>query len=80
MVPMAGMGTMASGFLVKYFAMSCEKTMKFSIMFLIMSLILSPMYLIYCDHSPVVGVETSYPPPDARFVGRNVFNEHRGLV
>ncbi|GMR30135.1 hypothetical protein PMAYCL1PPCAC_00330, partial [Pristionchus mayeri] len=61
MVPMAGVGTMLSGFIVQHFRLSCVKTLKFSIGLLLMSLLLTPMYLIYCDHDPLVGMEKHYP-------------------
>ncbi|CAJ0583631.1 unnamed protein product, partial [Mesorhabditis spiculigera] len=61
MVPMAGIGTMVSGFIVQHFRLSCCQTIKFSICLLALSLLLTPMYLIYCDHDPLVGVEQHYP-------------------
>ncbi|KHN74701.1 Solute carrier organic anion transporter family member 4C1 [Toxocara canis] len=60
MVPMAGMGTMFSGFVVQRFRLSCVKTLKFCIALLMCSLLLSPMYLIYCDHDQLAGIETHY--------------------
>ncbi|MFH4976664.1 hypothetical protein AB6A40_003373 [Gnathostoma spinigerum] len=60
MVPMAGIGTMFSGFVVQRFRLSCVKTLKFCIALLMCSLLLSPMYLIYCDHVHLAGIETLY--------------------
>uniref|UniRef100_A0A915AIU1 Solute carrier organic anion transporter family member n=2 Tax=Parascaris univalens TaxID=6257 RepID=A0A915AIU1_PARUN len=60
MVPMAGVGTMFSGFVVQRFRLSCVKTLKFCIALLMCSLLLSPMYLIYCDHDHLAGIETHY--------------------
>lgn len=60
MVPMAGIGTMFSGFVVQRFRLSCMKTLKFCIGLLLCSLLLSPMYLIYCDHDPLAGIEEHY--------------------
>lgn len=60
MVPMAGIGTVFSGFIVQHFRLSCVKTLKFSIALLLCSLCLSPMYLVYCDHDHLAGVETYY--------------------
>uniref|UniRef100_A0A1I7YCS9 Solute carrier organic anion transporter family member n=2 Tax=Steinernema glaseri TaxID=37863 RepID=A0A1I7YCS9_9BILA len=62
MVPMAGIGTMFSGFVVQHFR--CAKTIKFCIALLTVSLFLSPMYLIYCDHVELAGVESHYPTED----------------
>ncbi|CAJ0959416.1 unnamed protein product, partial [Mesorhabditis belari] len=67
MVPMAGVGTMLSGFIVQQFRLSCVKTLKFSIALLFFSLLLTPMYLIYCDHDPLVGVEEHYPGSQEAF-------------
>ncbi|TKR73690.1 hypothetical protein L596_020973 [Steinernema carpocapsae] len=61
MVPMAGIGTMFSGFVVQHFRLSCAKTVKFCIGLLMISLCLSPMYLIYCDHVQLAGIESHYP-------------------
>lgn len=61
MVPMAGMGTVFSGFIVQRFRLSCVKTLKFSITLFFFSLLLSPMYLVYCDHDQLAGIETHYP-------------------
>ncbi|VDN07111.1 unnamed protein product [Thelazia callipaeda] len=60
MVPMAGIGTMFSGFIVQRFRLSCVKTLKFCIMLLMCTLVLSPMYLVYCDHDPLAGIEEYY--------------------
>ncbi|VDK78373.1 unnamed protein product [Litomosoides sigmodontis] len=60
MVPMAGIGTMFSGFVVQRFHLSCVKTLKFCIALLMCTLILSPMYLVYCDHDPLAGIEEHY--------------------
>ncbi|VDM11523.1 unnamed protein product, partial [Wuchereria bancrofti] len=60
MVPMAGIGTMFSGFIVQRFRLSCVKTLKFCIALLMCTLILSPMYLVYCDHDPLAGIEEHY--------------------
>ncbi|KHJ85994.1 organic Anion Transporter Polypeptide family protein, partial [Oesophagostomum dentatum] len=61
MVPMAGIGCMISGFIVQYFRLNCVTTLKLSVGLLFFSLILTPMYLIYCPHDPLIGVETTYP-------------------
>uniref|UniRef100_A0A0N5ABZ2 Solute carrier organic anion transporter family member n=1 Tax=Syphacia muris TaxID=451379 RepID=A0A0N5ABZ2_9BILA len=61
MVPMAGIGTVFSGFIVQRFRLSCVKTLKFCISLLFFSLLLSPMYLVYCDHDQLAGIETPYP-------------------
>ncbi|VBB26707.1 unnamed protein product [Acanthocheilonema viteae] len=60
MVPMAGIGTMFSGFVVQRFRLSCVKTLKFCIALLMCTLVLSPMYLVYCDHDPLAGIEEHY--------------------
>uniref|UniRef100_A0A8R1TPU4 Solute carrier organic anion transporter family member n=1 Tax=Onchocerca volvulus TaxID=6282 RepID=A0A8R1TPU4_ONCVO len=60
MVPMAGIGTMFSGFIIQRFRLSCVKTLKFCIALLMCTLILSPMYLVYCDHDPLAGIEEYY--------------------
>ncbi|VDN60463.1 unnamed protein product [Dracunculus medinensis] len=60
MVPMAGIGTMFSGFVIQRFRLSCVKTLKFCIALLMCSLLLSPMYLIYCDHDTLAGIESYY--------------------
>jgi hypothetical protein len=74
MVPMAGIGTMFSGFLVQHFRMTCRKTLQLCVAMVVLSLILSPMYLIYCDHDKLVGIETNYPDfekwPKTRYVAR----------
>jgi sodium-independent organic anion transporter len=61
MVPVAGLGTMSSGYIIKRFRLSCPATLKFSIAMVIFALVLSPMFLVYCSHSPLIGVETRYP-------------------
>ncbi|KAK6009011.1 sodium-independent organic anion transporter [Ostertagia ostertagi] len=61
MVPMAGIGCMISGFIVQYFRLNCVTTLKLAVGLLFVSLVLTPMYLIYCPHDPLVGVETTYP-------------------
>ncbi|KAE9416030.1 hypothetical protein Angca_008559 [Angiostrongylus cantonensis] len=66
MVPMAGVGCMISGFIVQYFRLNCVTTLKLSVGLLFLSLILTPMYLIYCPHDPLVGVETTYPDRDGQ--------------
>ncbi|KAK6760121.1 hypothetical protein RB195_021581 [Necator americanus] len=66
MVPMAGIGCMISGFIVQYFRLNCVTTLKLSVGLLFFSLILTPMYLIYCPHDPLVGVETTYPDRDGQ--------------
>ncbi|KJH48792.1 sodium-independent organic anion transporter [Dictyocaulus viviparus] len=66
MVPMAGVGCMISGFIVQYFRLNCVTTLKLSVGLLFFSLILTPMYLIYCPHDPLVGVETTYPDRDGQ--------------
>ncbi|VDP12890.1 unnamed protein product [Onchocerca flexuosa] len=60
MVPMAGIGTMFSGFIIQRFRLSCVKTLKFCIVLLMCTLVLSPMYLVYCDHDPLAGIEEFY--------------------
>ncbi|KAI6231989.1 Solute carrier organic anion transporter family member [Aphelenchoides besseyi] len=64
MVPMAGFGTMLSGFVVQHFRLSSVKTVQFCIGLLICSLLLSPMYFVYCDHDLMVGIERHYPVDD----------------
>uniref|UniRef100_A0A158PJS0 Solute carrier organic anion transporter family member n=1 Tax=Angiostrongylus costaricensis TaxID=334426 RepID=A0A158PJS0_ANGCS len=66
MVPMAGVGCMISGFIVQYFRLNCVTTLKLSVGLLFLSLLLTPMYLIYCPHDPLVGVETTYPDRDGQ--------------
>lgn len=61
MVPMAGIGTMLAGFIIHHFRMSCVRTLQFCILLVICSLMLSPMYFIYCDHDQLVGIERHYP-------------------
>ncbi|CAI4224078.1 unnamed protein product [Auanema sp. JU1783] len=61
MVPMAGVGCMLSGYIVQYFRLNCVKTLKLAIGLLFISLMLTPMYLIYCPHDSLVGVQTDYP-------------------
>lgn len=60
MVPMAGVGTVFSGFIVQRFRLSCVSTLKFCIALLMCTLLLSPMYLVYCHHDPLAGVEVFY--------------------
>ncbi|KAK6114227.1 Organic Anion Transporter Polypeptide (OATP) family protein [Brugia pahangi] len=60
MIPMAGIGTMFSGFIIQRFRLGCVKTLKFCIALLMCTLILSPMYLVYCDHDPLAGIEEHY--------------------
>lgn len=67
MVPMAGIGTMFSGFVIQRFRLSCVKTLKFCIALLMCSLLLSPMYLIYCDHDTLAGIESHYDIDVGRF-------------
>ena len=59
-VPMAGLGTMLSGYVIQRFRLSCARTIKFCILLLIASLLFTPMYFIYCDHDQLVGIETNY--------------------
>ncbi|KAK6059975.1 sodium-independent organic anion transporter, partial [Cooperia oncophora] len=66
MVPMAGVGCMISGFIVQYFRLNCVTTLKLAVGLLFVSLVLTPMYLIYCPHDPLVGVETTYPDRDGQ--------------
>lgn len=66
MVPMAGIGTVFSGFIVQRFRLSCVKKLKFCIALLLFSLILSPMYLVYCDHDQLAGIEAQYPVEDTQ--------------
>ncbi|VDO35279.1 unnamed protein product, partial [Haemonchus placei] len=54
MVPMAGIGCMISGFIVQYFRLNCVTTLKLAVGLLFVSLVLTPMYLIYCPHDPLV--------------------------
>jgi hypothetical protein len=61
MVPMAGIGTMLSGFVIQHFRLSCVRTLQFCIALLVCSLLFSPMYFIYCDHDQLVGIERHYP-------------------
>uniref|UniRef100_A0A1I7XVA3 Solute carrier organic anion transporter family member n=1 Tax=Heterorhabditis bacteriophora TaxID=37862 RepID=A0A1I7XVA3_HETBA len=64
MVPMAGLGCMLSGYIVQYFRLNCVKKLKLAVSLLFVSLLLTPMYLIYCPHDPLVGVDSSYPDRD----------------
>ncbi|KAI1723390.1 organic anion transporter polypeptide (OATP) family domain-containing protein [Ditylenchus destructor] len=64
MVPMAGCGTMLAGFLIHHFRMSCVRTLQFCVVLVVCSLMLSPMYFIYCDHDQLVGIERHYPVDD----------------
>uniref|UniRef100_A0AC34RHL5 Solute carrier organic anion transporter family member n=1 Tax=Panagrolaimus sp. JU765 TaxID=591449 RepID=A0AC34RHL5_9BILA len=61
MVPMAGIGTVMSGYVIQRFRLSCARTIKFCILLLVASLFFTPMYFIYCDHDKMVGIETDYP-------------------
>jgi len=67
MVPMAGIGTMMSGYVIQKFRLSCSRTIKFCIMLLVASLLFTPMYFIYCDHDELVGIETDYPESHSFF-------------
>uniref|UniRef100_A0A0N4ZTM8 Solute carrier organic anion transporter family member n=1 Tax=Parastrongyloides trichosuri TaxID=131310 RepID=A0A0N4ZTM8_PARTI len=60
MVPMAGIGTMASGYIIQRFKFNCVKSLKFCIALLLASLLLTPMFFIYCDHDQLTGVERPY--------------------
>ncbi|VDO90583.1 unnamed protein product [Heligmosomoides polygyrus] len=66
MVPMAGVGCMISGFIVQHFRLNSVTTLKLAVGLLFFSLVLTPMYLIYCPHDPLVGVETTYPDRDGQ--------------
>lgn len=61
MVPMAGFGTMFSGLIIHRFRLSCVRTLQYCIALVLCSLLLSPMYFIYCDHDKLVGIERQYP-------------------
>uniref|UniRef100_A0A8R1DZ66 Solute carrier organic anion transporter family member n=1 Tax=Caenorhabditis japonica TaxID=281687 RepID=A0A8R1DZ66_CAEJA len=61
MVPMAGMGCMITGGIVNHFRLNSSKMLKFAIGLIFLSLLFSPMYLIYCPHAPMVGVDSEYP-------------------
>lgn len=50
-----------SRYVIKRFRLTCPSTLKFCIAMVVFALVLSPMFLVYCDHSPLVGVETLYP-------------------
>ncbi|KAL3088825.1 hypothetical protein niasHS_009117 [Heterodera schachtii] len=65
MVPMAGFGTMFSGLIIHHFRLSCVRTLQYCIALVLCSLLLSPMYFIYCDHDQLVGIERHYPVDDA---------------
>ncbi|KAI3421311.1 hypothetical protein GPALN_014930 [Globodera pallida] len=65
MVPMAGFGTMFSGLIIHRFRLSCVRTLQYCIALVLCSLLLSPMYFIYCDHDQLVGIERHYPVDDA---------------
>ncbi|MCP9264893.1 Solute carrier organic anion transporter family member [Dirofilaria immitis] len=71
MVPMAGIGTMFSGFIIQRFRLSCVKTLKFCIALLMCTLILSPMYLVYCDHDPLAGIEEHYEVDTVSYSNQN---------
>uniref|UniRef100_A0A0K0FEW5 Solute carrier organic anion transporter family member n=1 Tax=Strongyloides venezuelensis TaxID=75913 RepID=A0A0K0FEW5_STRVS len=60
MVPMAGIGTMASGYIIQHYKFNCVKSLKFCIALLLASLLLTPMFFIYCDHDQLTGVERPY--------------------
>lgn len=60
MVPMAGIGTMMSGYVIQKFRLSCVRTIQFCIMLIFLSFCITPMYFIYCDHDPLVGIEAKY--------------------
>ncbi|CAO4384955.1 unnamed protein product [Caenorhabditis nigoni] len=64
MVPMAGMGCMVTGGIVNHFRLNSSKMLKFAIGLIFLSLLFSPMYLIYCPHAPLVGVDSEYPDSD----------------
>ncbi|CAI5456009.1 unnamed protein product [Caenorhabditis angaria] len=61
MVPMAGFGCMVTGYIVNYFRFNSLKMLKFAIGLLLLSLSFTPMYLIYCPHHPLIGVDSPYP-------------------
>jgi hypothetical protein len=58
---MAGFGTMFSGLIINRFRLSCARTLQYCIVLVLCSLLLSPMYFIYCDHDQLVGIERHYP-------------------
>ncbi|PAV55622.1 hypothetical protein WR25_09946 [Diploscapter pachys] len=61
MVPMAGLGCMLSGYIVQYFRLNCVKMLRLAISLLFASLLLTPMYRIYCPHDRLIGVDSLYP-------------------
>lgn len=61
MVPVAGFGTLMSGYIVKRFELNVQRTMKFCISVCLFSLVLTPMFLVYCEPMQLVGVQTHYP-------------------
>ncbi|VDO97030.1 unnamed protein product [Soboliphyme baturini] len=61
LVPFAGLGTMTSGYIVKRLRMSCRCTLKFCIIMAVGSLLLSPMFFVYCKPALLIGVQSDYP-------------------
>ena len=56
-----GLGTIFSGIIIHKYRMSPQRTLQYCIALVLCSLLLSPMYLIYCDHDRLVGLERHYP-------------------
>ena len=81
MVPMAGIGCICSGVIIQKFSLNCVKTLKLAIGLLLISLILTPMYLIYCPHDPLVGVDSSYPDQEGQiWIGNDSYTEEFSLA
>lgn len=61
MIPFAGLGTLVSGYAVKKFKLTCTKTLKYCICMAVLSSLLSPMFLVYCEPARLAGIEAHYP-------------------
>ncbi|CAD6187233.1 unnamed protein product [Caenorhabditis auriculariae] len=76
MVPMAGCGCMFAGYVVNKFKLNCVKMLRFAIGLLVLSLLLTPMYMIYCPHDSLIGVDSEYPVGNEK----NSYNESSVLA
>lgn len=61
MVPSAGMGVLISGYVIRAWNFNCSNTMKYTIAMSIVTICLSPSFLIYCMAPKIVGVNSFYP-------------------
>ncbi|KRY89697.1 Solute carrier organic anion transporter family member 4A1 [Trichinella pseudospiralis] len=61
MVPFAGAGTLFSGYVVKQFRLTRDKTLKYCILMELSGLILSPMFFVYCEPTKFMNIQASYP-------------------